>query len=209
MTNHQTQNSLTAIILAAGESRRMGALGAKQLLPWRAGRTILQAVIDNLAAATLPLQEVIVVLGSRAGEIAPTLSQEQWPGLPLRVVVNEKWAAAMLSSVQRGLATAAPAAGYLILLGDQPDLAPATIRNVAAAFSANPTGPALPIVAGVEGHPLIIPAALRDKIIAAEVDTPGGLRTLLGDSIQRIALTDDEAIKDIDTAADYDQHLHL
>jgi CTP:molybdopterin cytidylyltransferase MocA len=216
MTNHQTkhsalstQHSLTAIILAAGESRRMGALGAKQMLPWRAGRTMLQAVIDSLATAALPLQEAIVVLGCRAGEIVTTLSREQWPDLPLRVVVNENWPSGMLGSVQRGLIMTAPAAGYLILLGDQPDLAPATIHAVAATFSADPMRPTLPTVADVEGHPLILPSVLRDKILAAGVDTPGGLRALLGDDIQRITLSDDAAIKDIDTAADYDEHLHL
>lgn len=198
-----TPHYLAAIILAAGESRRMAALGPKQLLPWRGGRTILQAAIDNLATAELSLQEVIVVLGSHAGEIVPTLSKEQWPALPLRAIVNENWQVGMLSSVQRGLAMSAPAAGYLILLGDQPALDPATIRAVAAAFLANPAWPALPTFAGKEGHPLIIPAVMRDQIIAAEVDTPGGLRSLIGDDIQRIEVSDPAIGWDIDTTADY------
>ncbi len=196
---------MTVIVLAAGESRRMGALGPKQLLPWRNGRTILQAVIDNLAATNLPLQEAIVVLGSRAGEIVPTLSKAQWPALPLRVVVNEAWSAGMLGSVQRGLAMAAPAAGYLILLGDQPDLAPSTIRAVTAAFLTDPMRSALPIIAGAEGHPLIMPMAMRDKILAAEVDTPGGLRTLLGEDCHRVEVADSAADWDVDTVEEYNQ----
>ncbi len=196
-------SSLSTIVLAAGESRRMGALGPKQLLPWRDGRTMLQAVIDNLAATALPLHEVIVVLGSSAGEIVPTLSKAQWPALPLRVVVNENWAAGMLGSVQRGLAMAAPAAGYLILLGDQPALAPFTIHTVAAAFLTDPTRPTLPIIAGIEGHPLILPPALRDNVIAARVDTPGGLRALLDNNILRVEVADPDASWDINTLEEY------
>ena len=183
----------------------MGVLGPKQLLPWRNGRTILQAVIDNLAAANLPLQEAIVVLGHRAGEIVPTLSKEQWPALPLRVVVNEAWRAGMLGSVQRGLAMAAPATGYLILLGDQPDLAPSTTRAVAATFLTDPTRPALPIITGAEGHPLIIPVSMSDKILAAEVNTPGGLRTLLDEDVQHVDVTDRAAGWDVDTIEEYNQ----
>lgn len=204
----KTQNPLTAIILAAGESRRTATLGPKQLLAWQHGRTILQAVLDNLAAANLPLQEALVILGSRAGEIVPTLSKEQWAQLPLRVMVNEIWQVGMLSSVQRGLAMSAPAAGYVILLGDQPNIAPATIRTIAAAYYADGAArPTLPTVNDSEGHPLIIPATLRDKIITADVSTRGGLRALLGDDILRVQLADAAVIWDIDTPEDYKQHL--
>ncbi len=212
MRQHQTnqptepnpRHALAALVLAAGESRRMGEMGAKQLLAWWGGRTMLQVVIDQLVAANLPLSEVIVVLGSGAGAIVPTLSKEQWPDLPLRVVVNENWAAGMLGSVQRGLSIAGVADGYLILLGDQPEIAPATIADVTAAyFGAGAMRPTLPIVGGVEGHPLVIPLSVRDKVLAAVVDTPGGLRALIGDEVLRVEVADRATLWDIDTPADY------
>ncbi|MCL2669448.1 MAG: NTP transferase domain-containing protein, partial [Syntrophaceae bacterium] len=100
------------IILAAGESKRMGT--AKQLLPW--GKTIvLQRVIDMAAGSCL--ERVILVLGYRADEIANRIR------LPdkARIVVNETYREGMASSLKCGIRNA-PAAteAFMLILGDQP-----------------------------------------------------------------------------------------
>ena len=85
------------IILSAGESKRMGT--PKQLLPW--GKTIiLQQVIDNAAASHL--EQIILVLGCRAGEIANqiTLSPKT------RTVINNDYQEGMSSSVKCGVKNA-------------------------------------------------------------------------------------------------------
>ena len=63
---------VSAILLAAGKSRRMGV--PKQLLTWR-GSTSLEQVIDNLLGPDVA--EVIVVLGYEAEEIAPRIAHRQ------------------------------------------------------------------------------------------------------------------------------------
>src|SRR5262245_37290635 len=86
----------TAIVLAAGESRRMGAL--KPLLPF-GGSTVIETVAGTLLRC--PLHEVIVVLGHRAEEIERQLARH-----PARVVRNADYLKGMLTSVQCGVAAA-------------------------------------------------------------------------------------------------------
>ena len=87
-----------AIVLAAGESRRMGSL--KPLLPYGSG-TVIQAVVRSLKAS--PVQPVLVVLGHRSEEIAAHLA-----GKGVEIVLNPRYPEGMLTSVQAGIAAAPP-----------------------------------------------------------------------------------------------------
>src|SRR5438093_282427 len=127
-----------AIILAAGESRRMGE--PKQLLPF-AGKAMLQCVID-----AFNVDETLAVLGYRADEIEKKIHGA-------RIVRNPNYARGMLSSVQAGL-RALPAATKLVLLAlaDQPRLQSATVRKLINKFS---RGILVPSYNGRQGHPLL------------------------------------------------------
>src|SRR5216117_3818420 len=109
-----------AVILAAGESRRMGE--PKQLLPFD-GKPMLQCVINALDA-----DETLVVLGYRAAEIEKRIHGA-------RVVRNPNYAGGMFSSVQAGL-RALPVCTNLVLiaLADQPRLKGATVEKLIAEF---------------------------------------------------------------------------
>src|SRR5688572_19178404 len=107
---------VSAIVLAAGESRRMGKL--KPLLPY-GSVTVIQAVVRSLRAS--PIDAVIVVLGHRSEEIAAALSEEG-----VETCLNPRYREGMLTSVQVGIAAASPDTEWLaIALGDQPSLKPA------------------------------------------------------------------------------------
>ena len=87
------QPFVSGVVLAAGAATRMGE--AKQLLPWN-GRMLLQAVVDE--ACRSRLREVIVVLGTRAKEIAAALVLPR--GRSVRVVVNAKFETGIASSLK-------------------------------------------------------------------------------------------------------------
>src|SRR5436190_24350199 len=89
---------ITAIVLAAGESRRMGRL--KPLLPFGT-RTVIETVVDSLRAS--PVAEILVVTGHQSEAIEAALAQA-----PVRVVRNPDYPRGMLSSVQCGVAAARP-----------------------------------------------------------------------------------------------------
>lgn len=84
-----------AIVLAAGQSRRLG--GIKPLLPYQ-GKTLLQHTIDALKSAGI--NPVIVVTGAYASEIKAALDPE---GIDL--VYNEHWAQGKASGIVMGLQT--------------------------------------------------------------------------------------------------------
>ncbi len=112
---------ISGIVLAAGSSSRLGR--PKQLLEL-AGKLVLQHVVD--AAAAAPLDEILVVLGHSAGEVADRLA------LPAhgRVVLNPDHALGQSTSLQAGLRAAAPGAdAAVVLLGDQPGIRPEAIRH--------------------------------------------------------------------------------
>lgn len=178
-----------AVILAAGESRRMGE--PKQLLPF-AGKTMLQCVID-----VFPVDETIVVLGYRAEEI-----EEQIQGV--RIVRNPKYARGMFTSIQAGL-RALPASTKLVLLAlaDQPRLQRATVETLIKKF----TGKILvPSFNGRQGHPLLFAAKYVPEILA--MDESLTLKHFLAnhpDDLTRLVVPDEGVLVDIDDRETYER----
>ena len=85
-------NDIWAIILAAGESRRMGF--PKMLLPFN-GKTMIETVIRNVSQSMVT--NILVVLGAEGLKIAETLND-----LPVTYCFNENYKEGMLSSVKCG-----------------------------------------------------------------------------------------------------------
>lgn len=128
--------SVRAVVLAAGAGSRFGG---RKLEARIAGRPLLQHALDALAAAGIP--DPIVVL-------APDSALE--PAVEWRHasrVVNPEPGRGLAGSLQLGWAAALafepPPDAVLVVLGDQPRLAPGVIRALVAA----PIDPDRPIVA--------------------------------------------------------------
>ena len=183
------------IILSAGESKRMGT--PKQLLPW--GKTIiLQQVIDNATASHLA--QVILVLGSRAAEIADkiTLSPKT------RIVINKDHLEGMSSSVICGIKNApAGAEAFMLLLGDQPFITPAIIDRVLDEYQKSKPGIVIPVYNGKRGHPVIFSAKYKPELLAiADNGAKAVVNNHPGDVLE-IPLDAPEILTDIDTPQDY------
>lgn len=190
-----------AIVLAAGESRRMGT--QKLLLPF-GGQTVIERTVDVLLGCDPA--EVIVVVGHDAGEVRTVLGAR-----PITVVLNERYREGMLTSARAGIAAAPPDwDGMLIALGDQPSLAPATVRRLTAHFRERPRRIVVPAFAGRRGHPLLFPATFREEILTRYDDV--GLRGLLHaheDALDVLELDDDSILQDIDYPEDYRRALEV
>ncbi|MBV8360033.1 MAG: nucleotidyltransferase family protein, partial [Deltaproteobacteria bacterium] len=120
-------NTISAIVLAAGESRRMG--GANKLLLPVGGVPALRRVVETLTAGGL--QEIVVVLGYQRELLAPLLD-----GLDVRTVFNERFRDGQMTSVWAGMsALSRPCDGVMICLGDQPLLTPSDLMALIAAFA--------------------------------------------------------------------------
>ena len=192
--------TLAGIVLAAGESRRMGQ--PKQLLPF-GEHTILERVVDTLLMAGVG--EVVVVLGHLADRVRAVLGDR-----PVRAIVNEAYRQGMLSSVKCGVR--AIDAGYdavLFALGDQPQIEGAVVNEVMCAYRAGNAGIVIPRYGDKKGHPIIINLAkYREAIVNLPEDA--GLNALMqahADDVRLIDVASEDIIRDIDVPDDYTREL--
>jgi molybdenum cofactor cytidylyltransferase len=118
-------SNLHVLVLAAGESRRLGQ--PKQLVRL-GGRPALHQVVSS--AVALAGHAVTVVTGAHAAELSRLLTHS-----PASVIVNRHWQEGMASSIRCGL-SALPAAceAVLILLGDQVAVTAEDLKRLAGAW---------------------------------------------------------------------------
>jgi molybdenum cofactor cytidylyltransferase len=188
---------ISAIVLAAGASRRMGR--PKPLISL-GGRTILQHVLDHLRAADV--DEIVVVLGHRAEDILPTLR-----GMRCRVVINYHYALGMSSSIQRGLQVVHPRAGaVLVALGDQPYVRPDVINRLLRAFRRNYRSIVVPTFGGQRGHPVLFGRKVWPRLLNLRGDV-GGKKLLRRhpEDVFEVEVDDRGVLLDLDRPEDADR----
>ena len=189
---------LTAILLAAGQSTRMGA--RHKLLLDVGGRPMVRHVAETLLASRI--DAVIAVLGHEHAALAEALA-----GLPLRIVVNRDHATGQMSSVRSGLeAVDVDPTAIAVALADQPALEPADIDFLIDAFLALPEPQILvPVHGGQRGNPIVLPGKQRRRLLTGGVNF--GCRNLIErhpEAIARVEVPNLHYIQDIDTPAAYD-----
>lgn len=184
---------VAAVLLAAGLSRRFGS---NKLLHLIDGRPMLRRVAENLVAALLPQDEVVVVLGHQAEAVRAALD-----GLPVRCIVNEHYADGMGASIAAGVSGIGDkAAGVMIMLGDMPWIGAGQIRVLRAAFDrAAADAVVLPVHQGRRGHPVIFSRRWFPALCALRGDR--GARSVLdaaGNDVIEVAMPDDGILRDLD-----------
>jgi len=192
------QPMLSAILLAAGESKRMGK--PKQLMPLGQS-TILEQAIDNLLNSAV--DEIIVVLGHGAEEIKKTIATK-----PVKIMVNPNYREGMSTSIIAGLILADPQAEAIMLaLGDQPSVDSQTINHLIDEFYSHDKGIAVPTYQGRRGHPIIFAIKYKEKLLELEGDI-GGREIIKNhpDDVLEVAVDSESVISDIDTRDDYQSH---
>jgi len=138
---------ISAILLAAGESRRMGR--PKLLLKW-GGSTIIEKSVDTLLASKI--DELIVVLGHQAQAILRKLGARR-----LKAVVNPQYRMGMSTSIRTGIGqVSSMSEAILIALADQPLIERDLIDHLIDTYGRNPQGIVLPSYKGRRGHPVIL-----------------------------------------------------
>ena len=178
------------LILAAGESRRMGS--PKALLRYRE-TTFLDALCRLLAEQCSP---VIVVLGASADEIRARSSG------PAIFVVNADYQFGQTTSMQCGLRAVPPGAeGVLFTLVDHPAVSP---RSIVSLLSAPLPLLRVPRYQGRRGHPIWFSRELIPEFLALGND--GAARDVVRrhrDGTEFLDLDDPGIVADIDDRADY------
>lgn len=190
---------ISAILLAAGQSLRMGSVN-KLMLPV-GGVPLLRYSAQVLLASNL--QDLAVVLGHE-GEQLHALIRD----LGVTVVHNPEYQDGQMSSVYRGLERVArPCDGIMICLADQPLLTPADIDALIDAFARRRRGSILvPAHRGERGNPIVLAAEHRAAILAGGRNL--GCQRLIErnpELVETFETDNEHYFFDLDTPAQYDE----
>jgi molybdenum cofactor cytidylyltransferase len=204
---------ISAVVLAAGLSARMGR--PKLLLPY-GERTVVEQVVSVLLAS--PVDEVLAVTGRERAAVERALA-----GWPVRAVFNPDYATGeMLSSVQVGLAAAAPESrAALLAVGDMPAVEAGVVAQLVAAYTNLPESSELsgrssddyvyiPSYQMRAGHPVLVPRSYWPAILA--LPRGASLRSAWqaeGSRIHWVTVDTPSVLRDMDTPADYERELRL
>ena len=186
---------ISAIILAAGESKRMGQ--PKMLLKWGA-TTVINKVIATFQEAGV--DDILVVLGGAREQV------EQAIGASASTVFNAFYAQGeMLSSVQAGLVGMKPETdAVLIGLGDQPQVEAGTVRLVMESYQRTGAAIVVPSYRMHRGHPWLVARTHWNVIL--QMHAPDSPREFLNRQSPEICYVDVDSpaiLQDLDTPEDY------
>ena len=184
---------VAAIVLAAGQSRRMGR--QNKLLAKIDGIAMIARTVDAVLASAV--ESVTVVLGHEADRVRESLSSRN-----VTFVGNPDYAEGLSTSLKRGLASLPSSTdAALICLGDMPRIAAAEIEHLIASYAPN-QGHAIcvPTHNGKRGNPVLVGRRFFAEVqdIAGDV----GARSLIGsypDLVIEVEMENDAILLDIDT----------
>jgi len=175
--------NLAAIILAAGEGKRVGK--AKWQLLFQ-GQTFLDCIVSKIISAGI----VDIVCVARENSL-PFDKR-------IKIAINTTPENGMISSIFYGVKALTDFAGYLIFPVDHPEINSATLMQLQSAFIKNPKSVFIPQYQNRSGHPIIIPKHIAKQILAD--DYVGGLKEFLknlGEKIAYVPVSDQGVLKNI------------
>jgi len=198
--------SFAGVILAAGESSRMGT--DKALLPWPpqapgqspAKDTFLSAAIRSLALST---DFVIVVAGNNEAALAPVVYASG-----AQIVANPDPSRGQFSSLQVGLHEVLNRGrdAAVITLVDRPPVGAATLETLRAAFCAAPSSvwAVVPEFGGQHGHPYLAGRELIEAFLQAPpTATARDIEHTHQKHIEYLSVSDPFVALNVNTPEDY------
>jgi molybdenum cofactor cytidylyltransferase len=193
---------IAAIVLAAGDSTRMGT--PKALLPDGQGRVFVTRLLHTFRGAGF--RTVTLVTGSLHERLVAAVARGVPAGLTVQFARNPDPSSGQLSSLLRGLAAAAVPGtrAAMVTLVDVPFVSAGTIRALVSAWESTRAPIVRPAQGSRHGHPVIFDASLFAELRAA--DPAEGAKAVIRAHAPQIAHVDVEdsgAFVDVDTPEDY------
>jgi len=188
---------ISAILLGAGESKRMGF--DKLSLPW-GKKTVLERCFQTLLRSQV--REVVIVRGLRNKAVRNPFYEKK-----IKIVTNPHPAWGMSTSIRKGLRAICPRSdGILIALGDQPFLKTRTINALIRVFDRKKERIIVPSFQGKMGHPVIFHKAYKKELMNLKGDVGG--RSIIErhrEDVRVIRVRSIGVVKDVDTWQDYEK----
>jgi len=186
---------VSAILLGAGESRRMGV--NKLSLPW-GRKTILEHCLHTLLRSEVG--EVIVIMNPRMKE-----SEKKFILPKCKVVINPYYQNGISTSIRMGVRAIDPQSqGILIALGDQPFLKTRTVNALIKRFAKQRKGIIVPSFRKEKGHPVIFHRTYQNELLKLKGDEGGkSILQKYSKEIWRVPVRSSGVVRDIDVRKDY------
>jgi molybdenum cofactor cytidylyltransferase len=189
------KSGITALILAAGYSGRMGQF--KPLLDL-GGQPVIERIITSFREAGI--FDVRVVTGYGREKLSPMLSR-----LGVRVIVNDNYPAGMFTSVQAAVRSLGRStAAFFLMPSDVPLVRAWTIRWLAESYSRHRGKILVPVFDDRRGHPPLVASRFARAIMNYHGD--GGLGGIFGlhkADLLPVPVPDGNILLDMDTPGDY------
>ncbi len=188
---------VSAILLGAGESKRMGL--DKLSFPW-GRKTVFEQSVETLLRSKV--REVVTVIRESKRTAVGHIKDRK-----LKVVINPHYKRGMSTSIRRGLRAIHPGSrGILIALGDQPLVKTTTINALIHAFVQRRGTIVVPLFRGKQGHPVIFHRRYLRELSKLRGDVGG--RSIIekySEEVWSVRVKSAGVTKDIDTWKDYER----
>ena len=190
---------ISAVILAAGESRRMGT--KNKLLLQIGSEELIRKFVKSVCASAA--DAVLVVLGHEAEKIKAVLEDQ-----PLQFVKNSLYEKGMTTSIQSGVhAASRQSVGFMICIADLPFAETTDFNRLIQAFTIfRRTESSLiivPVFQGQRGNPVLFSEEFRDKLLAHNGEGCKGIVSKYPQSVREVSMDNDNLLIDIDTPEEY------
>lgn len=193
---------LPGIILAAGDSTRMGSPKATLAMP--DGRTFVTRIVRTLREAGVT--DLVIVTGRHHDAVVETIAQQRFAITP-RIVRNPDPSRGQLSSLLVGMDAVVTRSteGVLMTLVDVPLVRVSTVTAVIAAWRDARAPIVRPAIGDRHGHPVIFDRAVLDELRRAPLDA--GAKSVVRAheaEIMNVPVEDEGCVTDVDTPSDYE-----
>lgn len=194
---------VSAIILAAGQSNRMGEEN-KLLLPVD-GEALVRKFVKSVSLAEV--ENVLVVIGYEAKKIKNVLS-----GQCVDFVYNPFYMKGMTTSIKSGIeAVPSESDGFMICLADLPLVKTEDLNILIRTYShyrvKGEKIVIVPVFKGQQGNPVLFSSEFREKILNHNGEGCRGLITKHSENVKEVIMKNGNLIYDIDTQEDYKNYL--
>jgi molybdenum cofactor cytidylyltransferase len=190
---------IAGVVLAAGESRRMGRAKAALTVE---GETFLERALRTLAAGGC---STLIVVFNPDEPLAPELAF----GQSIRAVRGGAAGSEQIESLRAGLRALPDSARAAVVLPvDHPRVRPETVRSLIDVFESEGAAIVRPVCGGRHGHPVLFARAVFEELFDEAL--PEGARTVVqrhADAAASVEVADRGVLIDVDTPEDYSRHI--
>lgn len=193
---------ISALILAAGESLRMGS--KNKLLLQIGSELLITKFVKSVSDSNT--SEVVVVVGHEGKKIRSALK-----GQLLTFIDNPHYYEGMTSSIQYGIkASSKESLGLMICLADMPFAETLDFNILIQAFlefrrtEISPI--VIPVFEGKRGNPVIFSKEFRDEILVHKGEGCKEIVKQYANFVKEVHMKNDNLFRDIDTPEDYNYY---